>query len=144
MDSWECTENGMYEIAYKNTREKFKYRIHSIRDVIKEIACEQPDELCCNELMYYASNNIKLNGASILLYNDLLAEFATEHGDFYILPSSIDEVLFVPAVFVDYDARGLCTMVEDVNETCLEEEKFLSDSVYLFCAETKTLEIITE
>lgn len=77
MDSWECTENEMYEVAYKNTREKFKYGIRSIQDVIKEITCEQPeelselevDELCYKELMYYASNDVKLNGASILLYN---------------------------------------------------------------------------
>lgn len=144
MDSWECTENELYEVAYKNTREQFKCGIRSMQDVIKEIACEQSDELCCNELLYYASNDVKLNGASILLYNDLLTEFAKEHGDFYILPSSVDEVLFVPAAAVDFDGSSLCAMVEEVNETCLEEEKFLSNRVYLFCAETKTLEIITE
>lgn len=152
MDSWECTENEMYEIAYKNTREKFKYGIYSIQDVIKEIACEQPDELsefevdelCHKELMYYASNDVKLNGASILLYNDLLVKFAKEHEDFYILPSSVDEVLFVPAAAVDFDGSSLCAMVEEVNATCLETEKFLSNSVYLFCAETKALEIVTE
>lgn len=152
LEYWECAEDDIYKIAYRNTQNNFNYVIRPIQEVLLEIACEDTTELldidaqsvCDTDIMYYASNMKKYNGASILLYDDFLKRFAEKHGEFYILPSSIDEVLFVPITIADLDVSRLCAMVSEINEDCLETEKFLSNNVYLFHSETQSLKIITK
>ena len=83
--------------------------------------------------MYVASNENKNFGASVILYDDFLKQFANETGeDYFILPSSIHEVILIPVEDEDEDVTQLREMVCDVNETELEREEILSDSVYLY------------
>lgn len=150
VEYWNVSEIDMYSMALKNTRHYFKYLVRPMEEVIMEIINEEPEtllemgmlDLCDERIMYHASNNAKLYGASFILYNDLLEKFSSEHGDFYILPSSVHELLFVPSSVADLDENGLCAMVQDINNNCLDEQEFLSDSIYLFHAETKLLEMI--
>ena len=69
-----------------------------------------------------------------MLYDGVLEKFAGEiGGDFYILPSSIHETLFMPAMpFVE--ERELLEMVHEVNAGYVAPEEFLSDNVYRYHA----------
>ena len=61
-------------------------------------------------------------------------------GNYYILPSSIHEVV----VISEEDSPGrerLRTMVENVNETQMEEEDILSNHIYYYDREQKKLQI---
>ena len=83
--------------------------------------------------MYVASNESKNFGASVILYDNFLKQFANETGeDYYILPSSIHEVILIPVEDESEDVTQLREMVCDVNQTELEPEEILSDSVYLY------------
>ena len=82
--------------------------------------------------MYVCSNSQKVNGAGVILYKDLLKQFAEKTGsDFYILPSSIHETLLVP-VSDQMEVEALRSMVREVNATQVAPEEVLSDNVYIY------------
>ena len=57
-----------------------------------------PPELKDTVPLYAMSNSSNLHGASAMLYPEYIQEFAVEKEcDFYILPSSIHEILLMPA-----------------------------------------------
>ena len=73
------------------------------------------------------TNEQEVNGASVLLYDNVLESFALEKKtDFYILPSSIHEVILVPSNKID-DPSALFTMVSDANNTVVALGDILSD-----------------
>lgn len=91
--------------------------------------------------MYVLSNESGINGASAMLYNNELKQFAMElDQDFYILPSSIHEVILVP-FSKEIQREQLMDMVKDVNMTQVPKEDILSNKVYLYHRETNVIEI---
>ena len=92
--------------------------------------------------MYVLSNRTRVQGASCILYPNILKDFAAAvKSDFYILPSSVHEVILLP-VQGDEDEEGLKRMVCEVNETQVEREEVLSDSVYYYSREREKLSIL--
>ena len=90
--------------------------------------------------LYILSNTERLNGAAALWYEgqmDLIAkELKTDK--YYILPSSIHEVLILP-YSEDLDPEELKKMVHEVNRTELMKEDILSDSVFLYSNDTRII-----
>lgn len=90
--------------------------------------------------MYVIRNEAHVNGASAIFYPDMMDEVAKlMDGDFYIIPSSTDEVLAIP------DDGGMTvaqmnTMVQEVNETQVEEHMRLGNEVYHYDASEKVFE----
>ena len=86
--------------------------------------------------MYVLSNKSKLNGSGCLFYHNLLHNLCEKlECDLYILPSSIHEVILIPAY--DHDSYDeLTSMVKEVNSTQLSKEEILSDHVYFYSRET--------
>lgn len=139
LDMWDGVDADMlYKLALANTQRKHRGCVCSMFSVMTEML----DEAFADEYfdmmfdggvpMYIASNEHKLLGASVVLYEGLLKAFAERiDGDFYILPSSTHEVLFVPA-FEEMDADYLRQMVHEVNATEVSEQEFLSNNVYFY------------
>lgn len=72
------------------------------------------------------------NGAGVILYPDLLKSFANRiGGGFFILPSSVHEVILVP-LSEDLDIDEIKNMVYEINREHLEEVDILSDDVYVY------------
>ncbi|WP_170164252.1 DUF5688 family protein [Mobilisporobacter senegalensis] len=91
--------------------------------------------------MYILSNSNGINGASAILYTDILKEFSTsQNSDFYILPSSIHEVILVP-YSVQLSKETLREMVLNVNQTQVPEDEVLSNQVYIYRRSTNSIEI---
>ena len=89
--------------------------------------------------MYVLTNQNKLNGASCILYEHLLELFADRLGaDLYILPSSVHEVILIPATS-DTSFAELSRMVKEVNETQVSPEEILSDHVYYFSRNSRSI-----
>lgn len=139
LDMWNGVDSDtLYKLALANTQRKYRGRICNMVTVMSEIM----DEEFANQFfelmldgdapMYVATNIQKWLGAGVVLYDNLLRIFV-EHigGDFYILPSSTHEVLFVPA-YVGFDAKSLKQMVQNVNATEVSEQEFLSNNVYYY------------
>ena len=85
--------------------------------------------------MYVVSNTKGINGASCLLYPTVIKNLADQLStDFYILPSSIHEIILVKDNG-QLNKNLLNEMVQDVNRTQVPEEEILSNSVYFYSHE---------
>ncbi|MDY5460020.1 MAG: DUF5688 family protein [Agathobacter sp.] len=148
----------LYRIAKNNTQRRYKGRVSNMMEIMGEIISHSADNVDSDVVdaffemdsvyednmmpMFVATNNKKVNGAGVILYDGLLRTFAEKiGGDFYILPSSVHEVLFVPANG-DIDARYLIQMVKEVNATEVSPDEVLSDNVYMYHADEDRLEMM--
>lgn len=86
--------------------------------------------------MYVLSNESKTFGAAALLDTKTMDSIRDSVGDFYILPSSVHEVLIVPKRD-DLDLATLENMVQEVNATQVAPNEVLSDHVFEYDPETK-------
>jgi hypothetical protein len=83
--------------------------------------------------MYVATNSRQANGATVICYPDFLRKISESmNTDFYILPSSIHEVILVP-MDNGININDLTQMVQQVNKTQLEPEEVLSNHAYYYC-----------
>ena len=82
--------------------------------------------------MYVMTNSSRLNGAPCMTFEDVLFNLSKSlNSGLYILPSSIHEIIIVPAACGE-DMECMSDMVRQVNETALEKEEILSDHAYYF------------
>lgn len=152
---WQTTVEDLYQSALQNTPRLQQYDIKSMREVLSEMMLleemeggntadieEYLKELPNSVPMYVLSNKARVQGAGCILYPDILKDFAAAiRSDFYILPSSIHEVILLPAQG-DEDVEGLRRMVCEVNESQVEREEVLSDSVYYYNRKEAVLGIV--
>lgn len=151
---WNVTVEELYEQASRNTPVLLPYFIKSIEEIMgeqfeeklpkegKEYVRKAMDAVkpASGQIsMYVLSNQEKLYGAASILYPNLLKNFAIACGrDFYILPSSVHEVILVP----EYDSRdleGMSEMVKEINELEVAEEEILSDHAYYYDKEEERI-----
>ncbi len=150
---WGVDTDTLYDLAIQNTQRMFRGKVESLGNVVMEILEEKMEEEGAREFydmmadvtdavpMYVCTNTSKMNGAGVIFYEGILREFARRiDNDFYILPSSIHEALFVPATD-DMDADYLKEMVRSVNATEVSPEEVLSDNVYIYNRLTDRVEI---
>lgn len=91
--------------------------------------------------MYIMSNKTGINGATVMIYKNEIKNFAYQlDTDFFILPSSIHEVILVP-YGMGTDIKALQKMVMEVNASEVPEEEVLSDHVYIYHRDTNTIEL---
>lgn len=135
-----ATVQEIFKWANENTFKMFNPKCNSMLDAIKETIpeeilaeMEELEELENNDAnMYVATVESGVNGAVVMTNKAFLKEFADKiDDDFYILPSSVHEILLIPSSNCN-DASELKTMVKDVNSTVLADEEFLSNSVYMY------------
>lgn len=161
LDLWNIDITQLHKTAVENTPKMLKCELKNMNDVIRdlminnfmvenheeifeddaevnsqefhEIAKEMMSDLENSNIpMYVLTNEKKINGAACLLYNDVLEEFAVCKGeDVYILPSSIHEVILVPALD-DICREELNAMVKQVNEEEVALGDVLSNHVYFY------------
>ena len=83
----------------------------------------------------------KINGAACIIDDNIQKMIAEKvGGDYFVLPSSVHEVLIMPKS-EDMDPKELRNMVQDVNATQVAEGEILSDQVYGYDAKTHKLSI---
>lgn len=122
--------------AMENMR-KDGYGFRNISDVVRELVAEADiymEEPGTELPMYVLTNGSKLYGAAGILDKELVEGFA-EGRDYYILPSSTHETIFVPADR-GYDYGVLDKMVAEVNATQVEREERLTSHSYYYDGKT--------
>lgn len=121
--TWNISKERLYEWAQDNTQKVLPCELIDMAEVV-----ESPLE----KIMYILTNKKKQYGATCILYEGVLREIAQRlHSDFYILPSSVHEVILLPTND-DGDRKELTDMVLMVNGSILSREDILSDHVYYF------------
>lgn len=82
--------------------------------------------------MYVLSNKLRSYGAACIAYPHILKMIGQIlRQDFYILPSSVHEVIVLP-YYPGISSREMDEMVCDINATQVAAEEVLSDHVYLY------------
>lgn len=137
---WGIDEDTLYRHALENTRRLYPARLVPLAEVVQEMTGIRVKEKTEMYILYREPREHP--GASAMLDTPVLEEFAAGHGDLYILPSSIFEVLLVPVADpYSTDPAFYTGMVRDVNRTMVEPEEVLSDNVYLYHADTGVIDI---
>ncbi len=137
--SWGVSIEELRNAAMENTKHRFPAIIRPMEDIvydsIKQKSWTSEKEVVTlptyfNSSMYVLTNSSGINGAGCLLYQGLLELFYKQLGsDFYILPSSIHELILVP-VGEERNREHLEQMVKEINQTQVAIEEILSDTVY--------------
>ncbi len=141
MENWGVTPEDLRQVAVQNTEKLLPPDLISMKALLKE---RRPESLTDMEEMdinmYILTNRFRTNGATALLYEGLLAKLADLFDrDLIILPSSIHEVILVPAREEDGDREKLSeytAMVKEVNEMELTDEEILSGHAYYYSRRT--------
>lgn len=133
LEIWGLTEAQLFDEAKKNTPILLPYQFCPMRKLLQEIcpyAVDEGEEE--EESLYVLSNKLRSFGAASMLYDGILEKVGQKLGEnYYILPSSIHEVIVVPESKSPVK-QDLEEMVREINETQVEEEEVLSDRVYYF------------
>ncbi len=131
-------EGQLFKTAQENTLEFMGLVIKPLDEVIKEIllsegmAADEAESIVQlpegKPQMYVITNRAGVNGAVYIMYDEVLQGLAQETGsDLYLLPSSVHEVMAVPAYG---NPASLAQMVEEINVKEVELEERLSNNVY--------------
>ena len=140
------TPEQLHEDALVNSPQLKPIVIMGMNEVMMEmIGMEQAEmmgiPLDMDEKMFVETVPDNIQGAGVLAYENFMDQAAERvGGSFYILPSSLHEVLLVPDNG-DMGLQELERMVRDVNATQVSPEDRLSDNVYHYDAQEKVFEL---
>ena len=148
-DMWGINEETLYRFASEYTQNIHPDNLLRTEDIIaslnKRNVIDMDDMIvdACNNYMFVLTNDTRLYGAATILYRNELSKIADKCGgsNFYILPSSIHEMIIVIDKMID-DSSFLGEMVREVNSTQIEPEDFLSNSVYYYDVITNNITIV--
>ncbi len=132
LELWEIGEETLLHDASQNMRGRFSYDFTPLSELLKKIAKLPPgDEADRNELYVLRSNGLNW-GAALMAVEEIMEEIAQKlTSDFYVLPSSIYELLILPVQDRTREEE-LTEMVREVNRTSVSEEDYLSDHAYFY------------
>ncbi|MCI8835553.1 MAG: hypothetical protein HFH24_09300 [Ruminococcus sp.] len=141
LQHWKVTKEELFRVACDNVKRLLPAELYTMQRTMEDILCfssgkrqnllEERTE-GEKDWMYVLSNSIRSFGAACIVYPEVL-ELAAQvlKGDYYILPSSVHEVVLVP-VSRGMEQEEMNEMVREINATQLEEEEILSDHVYIY------------
>lgn len=140
LERWGISLEQMYEDAKQNTERLFPGKIAKLKDVIEDSGLIPESK----ELeLYLLTNEQGLNGATCILYHQILKEFARKHkSSFYLLPSSIHEMILCfdcDEVSVDM----LLALVKEANHTVVTMGEVLSDNIYFYDYKNNSISMIS-
>lgn len=132
--------NMTEEDLYNRSLSELKANIFSMEDVVTSVVFgfdAEPanlDELkCCDEsLMLVVGDLGSTYKATAILKPDIQAKLSRVYPNgYYVLPSSIHEVITLPKVDDKDDLKDLLNMVKDINGSdVVSDDEFLADGVY--------------
>lgn len=130
LNIWQTDSETVLSTAISNTLAEHNVELMPLEQLIRETFPAFPTEHSdCD--MWFMSNSKRYFGAAAVLSDDVLKSFAKEHGSFYVIFSSVHEVLLIPSD----DASDLDTLTrqnQNVNATALEENDILGTKAYFY------------
>jgi len=138
MNSYGITKNELMEQAIKNSERIYPRKCITLSGAIAERQGNNVEN-ASSDNVYVITNSEMVYGASALFYKNTLKDIATmfDGNDFWIVPSSIHEVLVTKSDTID--PESLHSLVKTVNATCVSDNDTLSENPLLYSAKTGTL-----
>ncbi len=148
IDSMGVTPEQLHADAMENAPRIKPVEIKGLNEIMIEMVGEERAEMLGivptvpeEERIYVASVPDKVHGAGVIAYQNFMDQAAERAGgDFYILPSSLHEILIVPDNG-EVNLTDLQAMVKEVNATQVAPEDKLTDSVYHYDSKDKIFEL---
>lgn len=129
LEMWQVDTEIIWQVAQENTPKFFPWECGSMEDVLSEMMNEETADAVPMKIL---SNDTRVFGASCMLYRGVLEELAAKQGsNFYIIPSSVHEVILLPDSGEE-DTDYLRHMIAEVNESQVEPEEVLSNQLYYY------------
>ena len=114
---WNVGKASIHEVAGENTPRLLPMEMEQL-----------------TEYMYVLTNRARNLGAAVILYPDTCKYARSIIGEnFYILPSSIHELILIPESY-GISRKQLEAMVQEINTVEVEAEEVLSGTVYYYSA----------
>lgn len=142
---WGISNEELHSLAVENTEKMYP---SELKDIAQTLFGEPKNYLdnpksYSNEPMLVLTNTENLGGSSILANDNILQKISeVVNDDYYILPSSIHELLIIPKNMskeMNLTEQALGIMVRDVNVSQVNAEERLSDHVYSYSRDVKEL-----
>ena len=139
---WDIGRDVLWKAAEENVRRILPAELFTMRHALNEIvgsaeAGSDEGNLLDGgdgerDRMYVLTNRMRSYGAACIAYPYIPGMIGETLGsDYYILPSSVHEVMIVPACG-GLDGEELEEMVREINATQVAEEEVLSDHIYYY------------
>lgn len=134
---WNVSVERLLKMAEHNTEQILPFEIYDMERLASKQGYENLsyEEEFRNTNMIVMTNSIGIYGASAILYPGLLEALAQElECDIYVIPSSVHEMILIPAE--DESVYGeLSSMIHEINQRFVPADEVLSDQVYVFIRE---------
>ncbi len=141
MEQYGISEPQLYDTAMENSQRLQKVTCRPMGEVIGDLLGMEDDPLMdeAPAKLYVLSNESLQFGAAALFYPGVIEKISKSIPEgFYILPSSIHEVLILPKN--QGEKAMLENMVQEINETQVAPDEVLSDFVSEYDSQTRTME----
>ena len=154
-EQWDISTQELFVLALENTQRIFPAREAMMLNMMEEQMLEamesneeireyferRDQERGVLDYPYVITNTCGINGATVILYPDVLEQLGEKFGtDYFLLPSSIHEFIAISAE-TNIMADRLGFVVGKVNSLCVSDEEQLSGSVYCYHVETGKLSL---
>lgn len=154
LQEWNMSQDELFQIASENTNPASKPVLQNIVDLTRQmlVGDVEPENLLKkdisfsnqNAVMLVLTNEKKNLGASMMFEPQVMDKISKMFPEgFYILPSSLHEVLIIPDC-MDVSPKELGAMVREVNRCAVEKVEQLSDRVYCYDKETQKIVEVPE
>lgn len=151
MKLWGITVEELYRAAGENTQRLAPYGIKSVAEILREtMKKENPEGYGCDTgleefpdsmPLYVISNKNRIQGAACMLYPGLLRRLSDTAGcSLYIIPSSVHELLILPAGDREMSGELKC-MIREINDAQVQPDEILSYSLYYYDREERRIRI---
>lgn len=142
LELWGKNTSWLYKAARENTERLLPGKLVSMEDMIYDLSGGRQEAAYAGVPMYVLTNSRKSYGAACLLYPGTLDECYRRFGEsYYLLPSSVHEVILIPVSAVA-DSGELSALVREMNRTQVRNTEVLSDTVYCYSEQSGRLEMI--
>lgn len=156
LEIWGVELDELYSIALSNTIREFPCKTESLlkaftdnfmerlpkhlqEDFLRDV--QELEEIGGRIHMHILSNDVGLNGATCLLYDGVLKQFADEHDcNLFVLPSSVHETILVLDKD-DAEPESLKELVIEANKDAVGLIDLLSNNIYYYDREKDEITI---
>ncbi len=148
----EVEDDFLLDFAISNSRRLYGVTFISMFDYMTSLCMDMGSmslltdceyEMLNENQMYILSNHRLYLGASVICFNNMLKSIYNILGqDYYIIPSSVHEVLIIPDNSFQYSGSiPMNELIGLVNTTLINENEILSDNLYHYDSSIDQLSI---
>lgn len=146
VEEWGVTIKELYEKALENMQVLLPAQMISMEDMLYKILSSEEEFMNrpkTDTSMYVLTNVCKVNGAAVIMYPNLLKNFAQENGfeAIILIPSSIHEFILIPKIEGNISEKKCREMLIEVNSEMVLPFEILGEEVYVYRLASDSIEI---